>query len=59
MVVVPTRELVQQAKQVFDMCVRKMKLNVMHLPFQSNSQVEVAHGQRTLVEEQAKLVGPG
>jgi len=27
-------------------------------PFQANSQVEVAHGQRSLIEEQAKLVGP-
>jgi len=29
------------------------------LPFQANLQVEVAHGQRTLIEEREKLVGPG
>jgi len=46
-VVVPTRELVQQVKEVFDMCARKMDLKI-----------EVALGQRILVEEHVNLVGP-
>lgn len=29
MVIVPTRELVQQVREVFDMCVRKTKLKVL------------------------------
>ena len=31
MVIVPTRELVQQVREVFDMCVRKTKLKVLSL----------------------------